>query len=90
MRSLTDFNVLQNAQQQAIEAYFDAQLDNSKHLKITVNEPSFFVHKGKRIYCVASENVEFVLNKYRDAGWKITGSGPWIFEEGQPKEKPTC
>lgn len=86
MRDPTDFKVIQDAQQQAIEAYFDAQLDNSKHLKITVNEPSFFVHEGKRIYCVDPANIEFVLNKYRERKWKITGTGPWIFEAGQPKE----
>lgn len=83
MRSPPDLITLQYAQQEAIEAYFDAQIDNKNKIKMTINEPSFFVHGGKRIYCVDPTNVEFVLGKYRNKGWKITGTGPWIFEAGQ-------
>ena len=86
MRSPPDLITLQYAQQEAIEAYFDAQIDNKNKIKMTINEPSFFVHEGKRIYCVDPANIEFVLNKYRERKWKITGTGPWIFEAGQLKE----
>jgi len=86
MRSPPDLITLQHAQQEAIEAYFDAQIDNKNQIKMEINEPSFFVHGGKRIYCVDPANIEFVLNKYRERKWKITGTGPWIFEAGQSKE----
>lgn len=86
MRSPPDLITLQCAQQEAIEAYFDAQIDNKNKIKMTINEPNFFVHEGKRIYCVDPANIEFVLNKYRERKWKITGTGLWIFEAGQPKE----
>ena len=56
-----------DVQQRAIESFVDARLRAGER-KISSPRTGW-----------KPANVEAVMNKYRAAGWKVTGIGPWCF-----------